>query len=86
MDISAAAGRQATLFLSSCMFFAILSSMLGMAVSRYVWFGTDFIAGFGVLFSGAMVAVAIYPVSRDAKQLAAGLARSTSNHGKTTAQ
>jgi hypothetical protein len=62
--------NHATQFLWSCIFFGMLSSMFGMAVSRYVWFGTDFIGGFGVVFSGAMMAVAIYPVCRDAKRLA----------------
>jgi hypothetical protein len=60
----------ATQFQWSCIFFGMLSLMFGMAVSRYVWFGTDFIGGFGVVFSSAMMAVAIYPVCRDAKRLA----------------
>jgi hypothetical protein len=66
-------GRQ---FLWSCIFFSMLSCMLGMAVSGYVWFSTDFMRSFGVVFWSAMTAVAIYPVRRDARRLADAVASS----------
>ncbi|HEV3330843.1 MAG TPA: hypothetical protein VG096_07670, partial [Bryobacteraceae bacterium] len=72
------ANKQAGQFLWSCIFFSMLSFMFGMAVSGYVWIGTDFMRGFGVVFSSAMTAVAIYPIHRDAKRLADAIA---SSHG-----
>jgi hypothetical protein len=51
-----------------CIFFSMVSFMFGMAVSGYVWFSTDFMRRFGVVFWSAMTAVAIYPVRRDAKR------------------
>jgi hypothetical protein len=57
-------------FLWSCIFFNMLSCMFGMAVSGYTWFSTDFLQKFGVIFWGAMTAIATYPVHRDAKRLA----------------
>ncbi len=62
--------KHAGQFLWSCIFFSMLSLMFGMAVSGYVWFSTDFMRRFGVVFWSAMTAVAIYPVHRDAKRLA----------------
>ena len=70
------ANKPAGQFLWSCVFFSILSFMLGTAVSGYVWFGADFMRGFGVVFSSAMTVVAIYPVRRDAKRLAEAVASS----------
>jgi hypothetical protein len=70
------ANKHAGQFLWSCIFFSMLSFMLGMAVSGYVWFSTDFLRKFGVVFWSAMTAVAIYPVRRDAKRLADALAAS----------
>jgi hypothetical protein len=64
------AKKHATQFLWSCIFFSMLSLMLGMAVSGYVWFGTNFIRRFGVVFYTVMVAVGIYLVCRDAERLA----------------
>jgi hypothetical protein len=72
------ANKHASQFLWSCIFFSMLSFMFGMAVSGYVWISTDFMRGFGVVFSSAMTAVAIYPVHRDAKRLADAIA---SSHG-----
>jgi hypothetical protein len=57
-------------FLWSCIFFSMISFGLGMAVSGWIWFGTDFMRGFNLLFWSAMTGIAIYPVSRDAKRLA----------------
>jgi hypothetical protein len=57
-------------FLWSCVFFSMLSFMLGVAVSSYIWLGTDFVHSFGLIFSSAITAIAIYPVLRDAKRLA----------------
>jgi hypothetical protein len=70
------ATKHASQFLWSCIFFSMLSFMLGMAVSGYVWFSTDFMRSFGLVFWGAMLAVAIYPVRRDAKRLADAVASS----------
>jgi hypothetical protein len=70
------AKKAATQFLWSCIFFSMLSFMLGMAASGYVWFSTDFLRTFGVVFWTAMTAVAIYPVRRDAKRLADAVASS----------
>jgi hypothetical protein len=62
--------KAATQFLWTCIFFSMLSFGLGMAVSGFVWFSTDFIPLFNVVFWSAMTGVAIYPVLRDAKRLA----------------
>ncbi len=70
LAIGEIANKHAGPFLWSCVFFSMLSFMLGMAVSGYVWFSTDFMRTVGVVFWGAMTAVAIYPVRRDAKRLA----------------
>jgi cytochrome b561 len=67
---SESAKKHAGQFLWSCIFFSMLTLMFGMAVSGYVWFSTDFMRTFGVVFWSAMTAVAIYPVRRDAKRLA----------------
>ena len=69
------ANKHAGPFLWSCIFFSMLSFMFGMAVSGYAWFSTDFMRTFGVVFWGAMTAVAIYPVRRDAKRLATSVQR-----------
>ena len=61
-------------FLWSCVFFSMLWWGLGMAVAGYVWLGTDWMRTFGLVFYGTMVAVAIYPVRRDAKRLADAVA------------
>jgi hypothetical protein len=70
------ANKHAGQYLWSCIFFSMLSFMFGMAVSGYVWFGTDFMRRFGMVFWSAMTAVAIYPVRRDAKRLADAVASS----------
>ena len=64
------ANKAATQFLWSCVFFSMLSFGLGMAVSGWNWFSTDFMRGFNLLFWSAMTGIGIYPVSRDAKRLA----------------
>jgi len=58
-------------FLWSCVFFSMLAFMLGISVSGYLWLGTDWLRRFSLIFSSAMMAIAIYPVLRDAKRLAA---------------
>jgi hypothetical protein len=68
--------KHAGQFLWSCIFFSMLTFTFGMAVSGYIWFGTDFMRGFGVVFWSAMTAVAIFPVRRDAKRLADAVASS----------
>ena len=64
------AGKAGTQFLWSCIFFSMLSFGLGMALSGWNWFSTDFMRGFNLLFWSAMTSIAIYPVRRDAKRLA----------------
>jgi uncharacterized membrane-anchored protein len=64
------AKKAATQFLWSCIFFSMLSFALGMALSGWNWFSTDFVRRFNVLFWSAMTVIAIYPVRRDAKRLA----------------
>ena len=70
------ANKHAGTFLWSCVFFSMFSFMFGMAVSGYVWFDTDFLRKFGLVFWTIMTAVAIYPVRRDAKRLAGAVASS----------
>ena len=70
------ANKHASQFLWSCIFFSMLSFTFGMAVSGYVWFSTDFMRTFGVVFWSAITVVAIYPVRRDAKRLADAVASS----------
>jgi hypothetical protein len=70
------ANKHAGQFLWSCIFFSMLSFTLGMAVSSYVWFSTDFMRSFSLVFWSAVTAVAIYPVRRDAKRLADAVASS----------
>jgi hypothetical protein len=67
------AKKAATQFLWSCIFFSMLSFGLGMAVSGWNWFSTDFMQRFNLLFWSAMTGIAIYPVHRDAKRLADAL-------------
>jgi hypothetical protein len=76
LAIGEIANKHARQFLWSCIFFSMLSFMFGMAVSGYVWIGRDFLRIFGVVFGGALMAVAIYPVHRDAKLLADAVASS----------
>jgi hypothetical protein len=68
------AKQAATQFLWSCIFFSMLSFGLGMAVSGWNWFSTDFLRGFNLLFWSAMTGIAIHPVRRDAKRLADAVA------------
>ena len=67
---SEVAKKAATQFQWSCVFFWMLSFGLGMAMSGWNWFSTDFLRGFNLLFWGAMTCVGIFPVRRDAKRLA----------------
>jgi len=70
LAVSEIAKKAATQFMWSCVFFSMLSFGLGMAVSGWNWFSTDFMQRFNLLFWGAMTVIAIYPVRRDAKRLA----------------
>jgi hypothetical protein len=67
---SETAQKAATQFLWSCICFSMISFGLGMAVSGWNWFSTDFMQRFNLLFWSALTGVAIYPVHRDAKRLA----------------
>jgi len=60
--------------LRSCIFFSMISCGFGIAVSGYVWFSADFLLRFGVVFSGTMTCVAIYPVLRAASMSAGSAA------------
>jgi hypothetical protein len=70
LAVSETAKRAATPFLWSCVFFSMLSFSLGMAISGWNWFSTDFMRSFNLLFWAAMTGIGIYPVHRDAKRLA----------------
>ena len=80
---SEAAKKHATQFQWSCIFFSMISLGLGMAVSGFVLFSTDFIRMFGAVFWSVITGVAIYPVLRDAKRLAdaAGPSQMTYTNG-----
>jgi hypothetical protein len=77
---SETARKSAATFLWSCIIFSMISLSLGIQVSGYVWYGSDFIRRFGVFFWSGITGIAIYPVLRDAKRLAdaAGLSQITS--------
>lgn len=64
------AKKTAAQFLWSCIFFSMLCFALGMAVSAWYRFSTDFMGGFNVLFWSAMTGIGSYPLCRDAKRLA----------------
>jgi uncharacterized membrane-anchored protein len=68
--VSETARKSASTFLWSCIIFSMISLSLGIQVSSYVWFGSDLIRRFGVLFWSGIAGLAIYPVLRDAKRLA----------------
>ena len=70
LGASEIAKKPAAQFLWSCVFFSMLSFGLGMAVSGWNWFSTDFMRGFNVLFWTAMTGIGVYPIRRDAKRLA----------------
>src|SRR5690242_3797005 len=53
------AKKAATQFLWSCLFFSMLSFGLGMAVSGWNWFSTDFLRVFNLIFWGAMTAIGV---------------------------
>jgi hypothetical protein len=80
---SETAKKHATQFLWSCICFSMVSLGSGMAVSSMVWFGTDFLRIFSVVFWSAITGIAIYPVLRDAKRLAdaAGPSQTTYANG-----
>jgi hypothetical protein len=67
---SETARKSARVFLASCIFFSMITSTFGIAVSGRVWYSADFVRTFGVLFYGFLSCVAIYPVHRDAKRFA----------------
>jgi uncharacterized membrane-anchored protein len=47
---SETARKSASTFLWSCIIFSMISLSLGIQVSGYVWYGSDFIRRFGVVF------------------------------------
>jgi hypothetical protein len=57
-------------FLASCVFFSMITSSLGIQVSGRVWYSSDFLRTFGVVFWAFISCVAIFPVRRDAKRVA----------------
>jgi len=64
------ARKSASTFLWSCIIFSMISLSLGIQVSAYVWYGSDFIRRFGLVFWSGITGIAIYRVLRDAKRLA----------------
>jgi hypothetical protein len=66
---SETAKRSARQFLASCIFFTVISATLGIAVSGIVWYSSDFIRTFGVVWWAGLTCVAILCVRRDAKRL-----------------
>jgi hypothetical protein len=77
---SETAKKHATQFLWSCIFFSMVSLGLGMALSSFVLFSTDFIRMLGAVFWSAITGVAIYPVLRDTKRLADAAGSSQTAH------
>src|SRR5579863_1463496 len=67
---SETARKSASTFLWSCIILSMISLSLGIQVSGYVWYGSDFIRRFGVFFWSGITGIAIYPVLREAKRLA----------------
>ncbi|WMT73849.1 hypothetical protein [Bradyrhizobium sp. Ash2021] len=80
LAVSETAKKHATQFLWSCIFFSMISSGFGMALSGFVLSSTDFIRMFGAVFWSAITGVAIYPVLRDTKRLADAAGSSQTNH------
>jgi hypothetical protein len=80
LAVSETAKKHATQFLWSCIFFSMISSGFGMALSAFVLFSTDFIRMFGAVFWSAITGVAIYPILRDAKRLADAAGPSQRTH------
>jgi magnesium-transporting ATPase (P-type) len=66
---SAIAKKSARQFLWSCIFFAVISSTFGVAVSGVVWYSSDFIRKFGAVWWAVLTCVAIFCVRRDAKRV-----------------
>lgn len=66
---SETATKSAGQFLWSCIFFTMISSNLGVAVSGVVWYSSDFLRIFGVVWWGGLTCVAIFCLRRDAKRL-----------------
>ena len=62
--------KSARQFLFSCVFFSMISSTFGVAVSSIIWHSSDFIRTFGAVYFGVLTRVAIFPLRRDAKRLA----------------
>lgn len=61
--------KSARQFLASCIFFTMISSTFGVAVSGVVWYSTGFIRTFGVVWWAGLTCVAIFIVRRDAKRV-----------------
>jgi hypothetical protein len=69
LTTSETAKKCARQFLASCIYFSMLSSTFGIAVSGVIWYSADFIRTFGAVWFGLLTCVAIFPVRRDAKRL-----------------
>lgn len=65
-----AAKKSASQYLWSCVFFSMLSLSFGFALSGLIWYSTDFLRIFNVIWFGALTCVGIYPVVRDTKRVA----------------
>lgn len=66
---SETAKNSAHQFLWSCIFFTMISATFGGAVSGLIWYSSDFIRTFSVIWWGGLTCVGIYCVRRDAKSL-----------------
>jgi hypothetical protein len=62
------ARKSARQFLASCFFFTVITATFGVAVSGVVWYSSDFIRTFGVVWFAGLTCVAISCVRRDAKR------------------
>jgi Na+/melibiose symporter-like transporter len=70
---SETAKKSARQFLASCIFFTMISATFGVAVSSVVWYSSDFIRTFGVVWFAGLTCVAILCVRRDAKRVTDGV-------------
>jgi len=62
---SEAAKTSARQFLASCIVFSMISATFGIAVSGIVWYASDFIRTFGVVWWAGPSCVAIFCVRRE---------------------
>ena len=66
---SETAKKSARQFLVSCICFSMITSTFGVGVSGFIWYFSDYVRTFGVVWWGGLTCVAIFIVRRDAKRL-----------------